>query len=122
MIELLPDMPPGVMGIRVAGRLRGNELREIRPSLHALLLSGDIRIVEVIDPDYEGYGHGGLLEDLKLGLGTVLPHQSAFKRIAIVSDKEWIAHALHALEWMVPGELKVFSLDQLDEAKTWAAG
>lgn len=122
MIELLPDMPPGVMGIRVAGRLRGNELREIRPSLHELLLSGDVRIVEVIDPDYEGYGHGGLLEDLKLGLGTVLPHQSAFKRIAIVSDKEWVAHALHALEWMIPGELKVFSLDQLDEAKTWAAG
>lgn len=110
------------MGIRVAGRLRGNELREIRPSLHELLLSGDVRIVEVIDPDYEGYGHGGLLEDLKLGLGTVLPHQSAFKRIAIVSDKEWVAHALHALEWMIPGELKVFSLDQLDEAKTWAAG
>jgi hypothetical protein len=32
-------------------------------------------------------------------------HHSAFKRIAVVSDKDWVAHALHALAWMVPGEL-----------------
>ena len=32
MIEVLPDMPDGVTGIRVSGRLRGDELREIRPA------------------------------------------------------------------------------------------
>ncbi|WP_024443243.1 MULTISPECIES: STAS/SEC14 domain-containing protein [unclassified Mycobacterium] len=123
MIELLPDMPQGVTGIRVSGRLRGDELREIKPSLHDLLRDGgDVRIVEVIDSDYEGFGPGGLLEDIKLGLGAVLPHHSAFKRIAIVSDKEWVAHVLHALEWMIPGELKVFGLDDVERAKEWAAG
>ncbi|BBZ23665.1 STAS/SEC14 domain-containing protein [Mycolicibacter hiberniae] len=122
MIELLPDMPQGVTGIRVAGRLRGDELREIKPSLQELLCEGDIRIVEIIDSDYEGFGPGGLAADLKLGLGTVLPHHSAFKRIAVVSDKEWVAHVLHALEWMIPGELAVFGLDELEQAKRWAAG
>ncbi|ORV39678.1 hypothetical protein AWC02_20110 [Mycolicibacter engbaekii] len=122
MIELLPDMPAGVTGIRVAGRLRGDELREIKPSLQELLREGDIRIVEIIDSDYEGFGPGGLAEDLKLGLGTVLPHHSAFKRIAVVSDKEWVAHVLHALEWMIPGELAVFGLDEVEQAKQWAAG
>lgn len=122
MIELLPDMPEGVTGIRVSGRLRGDELREMRPTLQGSLHAGDIRIVEVIASDYEGFGPGGLLEDLKLGLGTVLPHHSMFKRIAVVSDKEWVAHVLHALEWMIPGELKVFGLDDLDQAKQWAAG
>ncbi len=29
---------------------------------------------------------------------------------------------LHALAWMVPGELAVFGLDDLEEAKQWAAG
>src|SRR5437868_9245045 len=102
MIELLPDVPEGVIGIRVSGRLRGDELREVRPAVEELLKTGEIRIVEVIEPDYEGFGPGGLVEDIKLGLGTVLPHHSAFKRIAVVSDKEWIAHALHALAWLVP--------------------
>jgi len=122
MIELLPDMPQGVTGIRVSGRLRGDELREIRPLLHERLQAGDVRIVEVIGSDYEGFGPGGLAEDIKLGLGAVLPHHSAFKRIAVVSDKEWVVHVLHALEWMVPGELKVFGLEDVDRAKEWAAG
>ena len=122
MIEVLPDMPEGVTGIRVSGRLRGDELREVKPAVEELLKTGEIRIVEVIASDYEGFGRGGLLEDLKLGLGTVLPHYSAFKRIAVVSDKEWVAHTTHALAWLVPGELAVFGLDELERAKEWAAG
>jgi len=122
MIEVLPDMPQGVTGIRVSGRLRGEDLREFKPAMEDLVNTGDIRIVEVIAPDYEGFGPGGLIEDLKLGLGSVIRHHSAFKRVAVVSDKEWVAHALHAFAWMVPGEVAVFGLDELDRAKEWAAG
>ena len=86
------------------------------------LTSGrEIRIVEVID-DYAGFGPGGLMEDLKLGIGSVLPNHSAFKRIAIVTNAEWITHTLHALAWIVPGEMAVFRLDELERAKQWAAG
>lgn len=122
MIEVLADMPEGVTGIRVSGRLRGDELREIKPAIEERLKTGEVRIVEVIASDYEGFGPGGFVEDLKLGLGTVLPHHSAFKRIAVVSDKAWVAHTLHALAWIVPGELAVFGLDELERAKEWAAG
>jgi hypothetical protein len=122
MIELLPDMPEGVMGIRVSGRLRGDDLRDFKPAMDELLKTDEIRIVEVIAPDYEGFGPGGLVEDLKLGFGAVLSHHSAFKRIAVVSDKDWVAHVLHALAWMVPGDLAIFGLDELERAKEWAAG
>jgi hypothetical protein len=122
MIEMLPDMPTGVTGIRVSGRLRADELRELKPTMEDVLKTGDVRIVEVIASDYEGFGPGGLVEDLKLGFGTVLPHHAAIRRIAVVSDKEWVAHTLHALAWLLPGELAVFGLDELDRAKEWAAG
>ena len=121
MIEILKDMPEGVTGIRVSGRLRGDDLRELKPAMQGLVDTGEIRIVEVIAPDYEGFGPGGLVEDLKLGLGTLFKHHSQFKRIAVVSDKEWVAHTLHALAWMVPGELAIFGLDDLERAKEWAA-
>lgn len=121
VIEVLPDMPQGVTGIRVSGRLRGEDLRELKPTMEELLKTGEVRIVEVIATDYEGFGRGGLVEDLKLGFG-VLQHHSALKRIAIVSDKDWVAHTLHALAWMIPGELEIFGLDQLERAKEWAAG
>ncbi|MFY9922698.1 MAG: STAS/SEC14 domain-containing protein [Mycobacterium sp.] len=122
MIELLADMPQGVTGIRVSGRIGGDDLREIKPAMEEFMDTGEIRIVEVIAPDYEGFGPGGLAEDLKLGLGLLIQHHSAFKRIAVVSDKDWVAHAMHAFAWMVPGELAVFGLDELEQAKEWAAG
>jgi stage II sporulation SpoAA-like protein len=122
MIEVLADMPKGVTGVRVSGRLRGDELREFKPAIEEMLKTDEIRIVEVIAPDYEGFGPGGLFEDLKVGFGTVLPHHSAFKRIAVVSDKAWVGHTVHALAWLIPGELGVFKLDELERAKEWAAG
>lgn len=122
MIEVLPDMPDGVVGIRVSGTIDGDQLRDFKPAMDELLGAGEIRIVEVVADDYEGFGPGGLAEDLKLGLGTLIHHHGAFRRVAVVSDKAWIGHALHAMAWLVPGEITLFGLDELEQAKDWAAG
>ncbi|KIU14566.1 STAS/SEC14 domain-containing protein [Mycolicibacterium llatzerense] len=122
MIEVLSDMPDGVTGIRVSGRVSGDDFREFEPTMDDLVVGGEIRIVEVIAADYEGFGPGGLVEDLKVGFGALFKHHSAFKRIAVVSDKAWVAHTLHAVAWMIPGDLQIFGLDELDRAKEWAAG
>src|SRR5262245_3022560 len=123
MIEVLADMPPGVAGIEVSGRISGADLKAFKPTMDNLLRTGEeIRIVEVIDSDYEGFEPGGLVEDLKIGLGTLSRRQSSSKRIAVVSDKEWVVHTMHLVGWMVPGELEVFGLADLERAKQWAAG
>ncbi|MCT7371516.1 SpoIIAA family protein [Mycolicibacterium llatzerense] len=122
MIEVLSDMPDGVTGIRVSGRVSGDDFREFEPTMDDLVVGGEIRIVEVIAADYEGFGPGGLVEDLKVGFGALFKHHSAFKRIAVVSDKAWVAHTLHAVAWMIPGDLQIFGHDELDRAKEWAAG
>ena len=126
MIEVLPDMPEGVTGIRVSGRLRGHDLREFKPAMEKLLKTAEIRIVEVVAPDYEGFGPGGLIEDLKLGLGALIQHHSAFKRIAVVTDKNWAAHALHACgqpfghrPWIIE-PLRLFAADRLAGASQGA--
>ena len=122
MIEVLSDMPEGVTGIRVSGRVAGDDILGFKSRMEELLEADEIRIVEVIAPDYAGFGPGGLVEDLKMGFGALFKRHSAFKRIAVVSDKDWVAHTLHAVGWMVPGELKMFGLDELEQAKEWAAG
>jgi len=122
MIEELPDMPAGVTGLRVSGRITADDLRELKPRIESLLQGDEVRIVEVIASDYAGFGSGGLVQDMKLGFGALLRNHAAFKRIAVVSDLEWVAHAMHAFAWLVPGELEVFGLEELDRATTWAAG
>ena len=37
MIEVLPDMPEGVTGIRVSGRLGGEDLRKFKPAMAELV-------------------------------------------------------------------------------------
>lgn len=121
MIEALQDMPDGVAGIQISGRVTADDFHQFKPTLDRMLDSDEIRFVEVIGPDYEGFGPGGLLADIKQGFST-LKHLRAFTRTAVVTDKEWIIHAMHALAWMFPGEVALFGLDELDAAKQWAAG
>ncbi|MCG7596438.1 STAS/SEC14 domain-containing protein [Mycobacterium sp. PSTR-4-N] len=121
MIEMLTDLPPGVAGFRVSGRLDGADLREFAPVIEQMMTTGEIRLVEVVADDYEGFGRGGLAEDLRLGLDVLMHHHSAFRRVAVVTDKDWVVHALHAFAWLVPGEVALFSVADLDAAVSWAA-
>ncbi|BBZ34760.1 SpoIIAA family protein [Mycolicibacterium confluentis] len=120
MIEELQDMPAGVVGIRVSGRVTAEDFHQFKPTLDRMLDADEIRFVEVVAADYEGFGQGGLIADVKQGFSTI-KHLHAFKRTAVVTDKEWIGHAMHALAWMIPGEVSLFGLDELDAAKQWAA-
>ena len=61
MIEALSDTPEGVTGIRVSGRLTGADMKAFEPTMRKLLDAGEIRFVEVIEPDYQGFGPGGSL-------------------------------------------------------------
>jgi hypothetical protein len=40
---------------------------------------------------------------------------------AIVKDVEWVGKAFKLFAWMTPGEVRVFGLDQMEEAKSWVA-
>ena len=55
---------------------------------------------------------------------TLLPAMkaAAWKRTALVTDVDWITHALHLFAWLTPGEVKAYGLDGLEDAKAWVAG
>jgi len=42
--------------------------------------------------------------------------------VAIVSDADWLENGIKAFGWLMPGEVKVFETDDLDDAKEWLAG
>jgi len=61
-------------------------------------------------------------EDLKTGFDYGIGHRSAWKRMALVTDVEWIRHAAALFGWMAPGEMKTFALAEADQARTWVTG
>ena len=118
MIKELSDMPAGVIGFEASGRLGAEDYRDvILPVLERAAAAGEVRFVMVIR-DFDGMSGGAAWQDLKMGIG----HLRAFKRNALVTDIEWMRHLTDLFGWMTPGEMKTFTLAELDDAAAWAAG
>jgi SpoIIAA-like len=124
MIEPLSDLPDGVIGFRFSGHVSKDEYRSVLlPLLKEHIDSGNkIRLAVLIDKDFDRFEAGALWEDMKFGFGSGLTHLSSWERMALVSDADWVRHAIALFGWLVPGEVKVFPLAQLNAAKQWLAG
>ena len=117
MIKELNGLPAGVVGFEVADTLRAEDYRDvILPALERAAASGEVRFVIVI-PEFHGMSGGALWQDLKVGV----EHFRASKRIALVTDIEWMKNLTTLFGWMTPGEVRTFPLAQRDEAIAWAA-
>ena len=117
VIEELSGLLPGVIGFEVTGTLNAEDYRDVvLPALERAAVSGEVRFVIVI-PEFHGMSVGPVA-DLKVGI----EHLRAWKRIALVTDIEWMNLMTTLFGWMTPGEVRHFPLAQRDEAIAWAAG
>jgi hypothetical protein len=118
MLTEIVDLPDAVIGFEVAGELEAADYRDVLlPAVQRAASNGDVRIV-IVFPKFDGISGGALWQDLKMGV----EHWRGWKRIALVTDVEWMIHGTHWFGWMTPGELKQFPLAERAEAIAWAAG
>jgi stage II sporulation SpoAA-like protein len=119
MIERIEDVPPGVIGIRASGKLTKDDYTDgLEPALKEATDSGEARVLFVL-PDFDGLEPGAWIEDVKTGLKAETQNRSAWKKLAFVSGVEWVSKSMRLFTWAMPGELKVFEMDELDAAKEW---
>jgi SpoIIAA-like len=117
MIKELDGLPDGVIGFEASGMLRGEEYKDVViPALQRAAAEGDIRFVIVI-PDFKGMTGSAIWDDLKAGVS----HLSKWKKIALVTDVEWMSYLTSLFGWMTPGQTRVFSIAERDDAVAWAA-
>jgi hypothetical protein len=121
MVERIEDMPAGVIGVRASGKLTKEDYTDgLEPALKEAMDSGEARVVFVLT-DFTGLELGASFEDIKTGLGVEFAHRTDWRRLAVVTDVDWVARAMRMFAWAMPGELAVYDgLDRLEEAKTWA--
>ena len=118
MIKELSDLPEGVIGFEISGTVHAADYRDVvLPVLQRAYGSDEFRFVIVI-PEFHGITGGAVWQDLKVGI----EHLHAWKRIALVTDIDWMRHMTQLFGWMTPGEVEVFPLAQREEAIAWAAG
>jgi hypothetical protein len=122
MIERIADMPAGTIGLRASGKLSREDYQQVlEPALREGVESGELRLLFVL-PDFDGLEPGAMVDDVETGLRAWVRDHSAWKRFGFVTDVQWLAKSMRAFGWLAPGEVRVFSLGELDAAPEWVSG
>ena len=119
MLERI-DSPEEVLGFKAVGKIEQSDYDAIlEPAVRAMLAArNELRFVYVLGDEFDGYSASAAFEDAKLGFG----HFTKWERVAIVTNHDWLRRSIAMFGWMMPGEVKTFSLTEVDDAIAWAAG
>jgi hypothetical protein len=119
VIRIVEKMPPGTIGLRAEGRVTEDDYRDVLlPAVTAALQRGDVRLLYILGKEFDSYAPGAAWADTKL----FARHLKGWKRVAIVSDADWLENSVKAFAWLMPGEVKVFETDDIHDAKEWLVG
>lgn len=123
MIERLPDFPSDVLAFHFKGSITREDYEErLMPPVRQAFDDGDdLRVYVEIGHDFDGYESGAIWEDLKAGIQYGLGHRNQWKKIAIVTDLQWLARAIVLFGWLSPGEILLFTFDHKLKAKQWVS-
>lgn len=117
MIELLSGLPEGTIGFKATGKVTGEDYDTVLTKAvdRALEEHEHIKLLVVAGPDFEGYSLEAAWDDTRLGMR----HWSGFERIAIATDTSWVRHAVKAMGFMLPCPVRLFDLDDQQDARRW---
>ncbi|HEY7342570.1 MAG TPA: STAS/SEC14 domain-containing protein [Ktedonobacterales bacterium] len=117
MIEVLDDFPDNVVGFRGTGHITRQDYETVViPAVEAAFKQyKTIRLYYQFDPDFAGLDPGAMWEDFKVGM----EHFTHWERIAIVTDMDWISNALKVFAFLMPGDIRHFTLADADQARAW---
>ena len=119
MIKVIENMPVGTIGLEAVGKVAEDDYRDVLvPAVSAALERGDVRLLYVLGKDFDSYSAGALWADTKMVAGN----RKAWKKVAIVSDADWLENSIKAFGWLMPGEVKIFETDEVHDAKEWLVG
>jgi len=120
MIAAIEGAPAGVLAFKAVGKVAAGDYEDIlKPAVEqGIAEHGKVRMVFELGPEFDGYTPGAAWEDAKLWA----PHLTAWERCAVVTSHTMMADAIRAFGMIMPGEIKVFPVSELEQAMAWAAG
>lgn len=117
MIETLKCFPEAVVAVACHGHVTRKDYETVLiPAVKkALQEQQKVRLYYEVGSDFAGIEPGAIWEDFKVGV----EHWLRWERIAVVTDIDWIKHTVKAFGFVMPAELRVFSLAEVAEARKW---
>lgn len=115
--EVIEGLPRDVVAVRAVGIITGDDYREtLLPLVDEKLKEHDmLKLLFVMGDEYATFSGDAAWEDTKFDF----KHLRDFSRIAVVTDVNWVARTMKIFAPILPYALKVFSMAELEEAKSW---
>lgn len=117
MIEIMRNLPEGIIGVEAKGEVTREDYEKVLiPELEIQISRhGKVAFLYYIGSDFQRFTVGAMWDDFKAGLS----HLSSWRKIAIVTDVEWIRRASDLFRFLFPCEVRSFQSSSLSEAKHW---
>jgi len=117
MLKIIDDLPDDVLGIEAVGEVTADDYRSVLvPALESMLAKQPkARLLYVLGPGFGGFSGGAAWQDARVGM----KHFTAFDRVAVVTDTDWIRNMVEAFGFAMPGEVETFETAELDRARSW---
>ena len=117
MIEVLKEFPDNVAAFVCHGHVTKDDYESVLiPDVEDRLKRHDkVRVYYEVAGDFDGIDPGAAWEDTKLGLS----HLFGWERFAVVTDVDWIHHAVKFFGFVMPGQMRTFPAAEASEARRW---
>ncbi|MFT7524969.1 MAG: hypothetical protein ACI9LY_000101 [Arenicella sp.] len=119
MLMPITDLPDNVLGIEASGKVTAEDYQTVLvPELEDKLRKiKKVRLFYVLGSAFDSYTGAAAWQDAKVGL----THLTQFDRIAVVTDVDWIRNSVKVFGFAMPGEVRIFAIGALHEAREWVS-
>jgi hypothetical protein len=119
MFTPIEGLPDGAIGFVASGLITSTDRYEVlEPTIDsAISACGKVKLLYCTAADFAGYDEGTVLDDAVFGTR----HFTDFSKIAFVAEEGPYDRAVHALDGLMPADVRVFRVGELDAAKEWLA-
>jgi hypothetical protein len=120
MLEHMNYLPSHVLGMHAVGDVTINDYQKaLLPLLQEQVKkTGKINFLLVLETNIQNFTAGAWCGNVQMGLKFFM----RWNRLAIVTDQKGVKEFSHLFKYIIPGQYKGYSLEQLDEAVKWVTG
>ncbi|MBK0381605.1 STAS/SEC14 domain-containing protein [Pedobacter sp. SD-b] len=117
MISLIENLPPHVIGINISGKVKEEDYKKVlEPAIEKQHKTHDkLNCLIIYDTEIANFSSSAMLEDLK----TDFKYYNKWNKVAIVVNKDYLKNVIGVVSAIIPGELKGFSPEEIEQAKTF---
>jgi len=115
--KFLDGFPRDVLAIQAKGFITAQDYEvTLKPSVAEMEKEHDhIKLYFETSGDFRGCSSGAVWDDTRFGFA----HLTTFKKMAVVTDIDWLRHALKILGPLWPAKIMAFDVSDKAEAKEW---